>query len=459
MKLALGEVARILAASGEFDSNPLAQGYSIDSRTLRANELFFAVKGNRLDGHDFVEQALANGAVGAVVRRDQLQRYPNRAGLLAVDETLTAMQALATSVRRQWGKRLVGVTGSMGKTTTKDAIAHVLETKYHVYRTQGNFNNQFGLPLNLLQLEPEHDMAVIEMGMSHAGEIAVLAKIAEPDLGVVTNVAPVHLENFASLDGVAQAKCELIDALAANGTAILNADDERVAAMRRGFAGRVVSFGIRAPADVRGEAIESLGPSGSQFDLVMSGQRTRVTIPLLGRHNIYNALAAAAVASASGVSMHDIAEALAQLQATDKRGQVIEVGGVHVLNDCYNSSPQALMAAVDTLADIPASRRIVVAGEMLELGQESERLHRDCGRYIAAEDVSALLGVRGQARWMVEAAQQAGLSSEFVVTPEDAAEWLALNTRAGDWVLLKASRGVKLERALQEWQRAAKAPK
>ncbi len=236
MKLSLSRIAEILSATGEFDDQAVTQGYSIDSRTIQPGELFFAVKGERMDGHDFVEQALGRGAVAAVVRKDQIARYASKTGLLPVDDTLAALQSLANAVRRLWAKPLVGVTGSAGKTTTKEAIAHVLSTKFRVLKSEGNFNNHFGLPLMLLKLEPEHDMAVIEMGMSHAGEIAALAKIAQPEIGVVTNVAPVHLEFFNSIADIARAKYELIECLPANGTAVLNADDEYVS--KFGFQGQ-----------------------------------------------------------------------------------------------------------------------------------------------------------------------------------------------------------------------------
>src|SRR5271165_6748286 len=219
MKLTLARIAEFISAAGEFAPEDLAQSYSIDSRTVGAGQLFFAVKGERLDGHDFVGQALEKGAVAAVVRRDQLGRYPERARLLAVEDTLVALQTLAMAMRKLWGKPLIGVTGSMGKTTTKEAIAHVLSTRFRVLKSEGNFNNHFGLPLMLLKLEPEYDVAVIEMGMSHAGEIRALAKIAQPEVGVVTNVAAVHLEFFDSLAGIARAKYELVESLPANGTA------------------------------------------------------------------------------------------------------------------------------------------------------------------------------------------------------------------------------------------------
>ena len=242
MKLPLSAVARFLSASGEFDHQAIAQAYSIDSRTIRPGQLFFAVKGERMDGHDFVQQALEKGAVAAVVRQDQMSRYPVKAGLMAVDDTLVALQTLGAAVRRLWGKPLVGVTGSTGKTTTKEAIAHVLSARFRVLKSEGNFNNHFGLPLMLLKIEPEHEAAVIEMGMSHRGEIAALAKIAQPEIGVVTNVAPVHLEFFKSVAEIARAKYELIESLPAGGTAILNADDEYVSQFGRDFHGKVISI-------------------------------------------------------------------------------------------------------------------------------------------------------------------------------------------------------------------------
>src|SRR5271169_4748647 len=240
MKLTLARIAEFVSATGEFAPAEVARGYSIDSRTVGPGQLFFAVKGERLDGHDFVEQALGNGAIAAVVRKDHLSRYPNKTRLLAVEDTLVALQTLATAVRKLWGKPLIAVTGSAGKTTTKEAIAHVLSARFRVLKSEGNFNNHFGLPLMLLKLEPEYDVAVIEMGMSHAGEIRALAKVAQPETGVVTNVAPVHLEFFDSLAGIARAKYELIESLPASGTAvaILNTDDEYVSQFGRDFKGK-----------------------------------------------------------------------------------------------------------------------------------------------------------------------------------------------------------------------------
>jgi len=452
MKLPLSRVAEFLSAAGEFDANAVAQGYSIDSRSIQRGELFLAVKGERMDGHDFVTQALEKGAVAAVIRKDQLARYPLKTGLITVDDTLTALQTLATAVRRLWAKPLIGVTGSAGKTTTKEAIAHVLSTRFRVLKSEGNFNNHFGLPLMLLKIEPEHDLAVIEMGMSHAGEIAALAKIAQPELGVVTNVAPVHLEFFESIAGIARAKYELVEALPATGTAVLNADDEYVSQFGRDFHGKVVLYGLRTSADVRAENIEPRGSDGSTFDVVVGSCREKAILHLVGAHNIYNALAAVAVGLERGLSPSEAVAALATLAPADKRGQVVNLGNITIINDCYNCNPKALEAMVDALAAMQAKRRIVVVGEMLELGPASEELHRQAGRHIATKKINVLLGVRGQAQQVVEAANEAGMRAEFVATPEEAGDWLARETRDGDVVLLKASRGVKLERALEKWQ-------
>ena len=452
MKLTLGRVAEFVSAEGAFDAQAVAQGYSIDSRTVAAGELFFAVKGERLDGHDFVAQALEKGAVAAVVRKDQLTRYPASAPLLAVDDTLAALQTLGTAVRRVWAKPLVGVTGSTGKTTTKEAIAHVLSSRFRVLKSEGNFNNHFGLPLMLLKLEPGHDIAVIEMGMSHSGEIAALARIAQPEIGVVTNVAPVHLEFFNSVADIARAKYELVESLPSGGTAVLNADDEYVSQFGRDFRGKVIWYGFKQSADVRAEQIEPHGAAGSVFDVVVGSCRERATLPLIGRHNIYNALAAVAVGLVRGLTPTEAVVALGSLVPADKRGQVVQVGNITIINDCYNSNPKALDAMVDTLAAMPAPRRIVVAGEMLELGPAGEEMHRRSGRHMAERKIDRVLGVRGLAKAMVEAASEAGARAEFVDTPEQAGEWLAQETRDGDLVLLKASRGVKLEKALEQWR-------
>jgi UDP-N-acetylmuramoyl-tripeptide--D-alanyl-D-alanine ligase len=453
MKLALWRVAEFTTGSGDFRPDAHALGYSIDTRTLQPGDVFFAVQGERLDGHDFVATALDRGAVAAVVARDHLSKFPGKSKLMVVRDTLQALQQLSAMVRCLWGKPVVGVTGSAGKTTTKECIAHVLGARYKVLKSEGNLNNHFGLPLQLLKLEPEHEIAVIEMGMSHAGEIAALAKLAQPNTGVVTMVAPVHLEFFDSIKGIARAKYELIEALPRGGCAVLNSDDEYVSQFGRDFHGTVLMFGAKHPADVRAEKIEMLGAGGSKFEIVFRNQKMPAHMPLIGEHNVYNALAATAVALHHGVSLADAVNSLKSLRAAEKRGEVEQIAGATVVNDCYNSNPKALNAMVDALAKMPAQRRIVVAGEMLELGVEGEKLHRESGTHLAGK-ADALIGVRGLAKAMVQGATAAGVEAQFVETPEEAGEWLAKNVRPGDAVLLKASRGVKLERALERWKEA-----
>ncbi len=453
MKLALWRAAEFMPATGDFNGEAVAAGYSIDSRTTQPGELFFAVKGERHDGHDFVEAALQAGAVGAVVQSEQAQRFADKSRLLLVDDTLTALQRLGAAVRRLWAKPLVGVTGSAGKTTTKEIIAHVLSTRHRVLKSQGNLNNQFGMPLQLLKLDHEHEMAVIEMGMSHAGEIRDLAALAEPNCGVVTMVAPVHLEFFESIAGIARAKYELIESLPADGIAVLNADDPYVSQFGRDFHGSVVTFGLHKPAAVTAKNIEAHGSAGSVFDVVVEEHLVRGSLSLLGEHSIYNALAAIAVGLEYGVPLEAAVQSLASLTAGDKRGEVLHVGGATVINDCYNSNPKALESMIRSLAQFQAQRHIVVAGEMLELGSSGEALHRDSGRHMGRYGITKLLGVRGLAKSMVEGAREAGVDAEFVATPEEAGEWLKREVESGDAVLIKASRGVRLERALELWMK------
>jgi UDP-N-acetylmuramoyl-tripeptide--D-alanyl-D-alanine ligase len=467
MKLPLWRVAEYLGVQqnelgAPFKREALATGYSIDSRTIRPGEVFFAVRGEKMDGHDFVDQALEKGAIAAVVSRDKVDALRGRrteatptSALIPVDDTLIALQLLAQAVRRLWERPLIAVTGSAGKTTTKEAIAHVLSTRFRVHKSEGNFNNHFGLPLMLLKLEPEHDCAVVELGMSRLGEITALAQIAEPETGVVTNVAPVHLEFFKDISEISRAKYELVESLPANGTAVLNADDEYVSQFGRDFKGKVVSYGFGPMAAVRAENFESSGEQGSVFDVLVGNRVEHATLPLVGSHNVPNALAAIAVALEQGIPLPEAVASLATMRPADKRGEVVRIGNITVINDCYNSNPKALAAMVDALADMPAKRRIVVAGEMLELGPQGEAMHRESGRYMARKGIDVLVGVRGLAAEMVKAAKQEGIRAEFLASSDEAGTWLARETRDGDVVLLKASRGVKLEKALEKWISAA----
>lgn len=435
----------------------MACGYSIDSRTVVAGELFFAVRGERLDGHDFVAAAVERGAVAAVVARSRIAALPDAAlsvPLLITEDPLIALQALAATVRRQWGKCVVAVTGSAGKTTTKEAIAVALGAQLHALKSRGNLNNGFGLPLELLRLEPEHEIAVIEMGMNHAGEIAALTRIAAPDWGVITNVGTAHIENFADgQDGIARAKLELVTALPANGVAFLNCSDPYVSQFGRDFPGRTVYFGLGPCADPQIlNVAEDLTGLHVRF---RAGEREgNLTLRLLGAHNAANALAGLAVALEAGVDLDAAVAALETLTAGDKRGEVVELRGATILNDCYNSNPEALRSMIRTLAARPAAgRRILVAGEMLEMGEQGPTLHAACGSAAAEAGLDLVVGVGGNAEHLAAAACAGGVSALFLPDAEAAGRWLVESLRAGDVALVKGSRGVRLERAIEMLKR------
>ena len=460
MRWTLREVAHALGVAPPAGLDPLARlaGVSIDSRTVGAGELFIAIHGPRHDGHDFVAAALAAGALAGVVARGRLAEYPpeTRGKLLAVDDTLAALQQLARAVRRAWGRRLAGITGSVGKTTTKEILAALLAARFRVLKSEGNLNNEYGLPLTLLRLDPAHEAAVVELGMSHRGELARLAEIAEPDIGVVTRVAPVHLEFFSSVEEVALAKRELIERLAgAQAVAVLNADDERVARFADLARGRVLTFGFAPAAEFRAEAIEDRGAEGSAFDFVSPAGRARLELPLVGRHNVANALAALAAASVWGVGVAEARRMFPQLVPAAMRGEVLRFeAGFALINDCYNSNPVALATMVDLLAATPGyCRRILAAGEMLELGPASPQFHREAGRRAAAAgSIAWIFGVQGDAVELVRGAVEAGhpeARTRFFASSDDAAKFLAGFVAPGDLLLVKGSRGVKMERIVE----------
>ena len=459
MKLTLAEAAigagAVLEAPADWANagTLVASGYSIDSRTVGHGELFFAVRGERLDGHDFVAGAMERGAVAAVVSRARVAELPDSVlarPLLITEDPLIALQALAAHVRRRWGKRVVAITGSAGKTTTKEAVAVALGAKFNVLKSRGNLNNGFGLPLELLRLEPEHEFAVLEMGMNHSGEIAMLARIAAPDWGVVTNVGTAHVENFSlGQAGIARAKFELVEALPASGVAFLNCDDAYVSQFGRDFPGRVVYFGAGPCADP--QTVAASEDAAGLHIKFRAGERTgSMTLQLLGTHNASNAMAGLAVALEAGVDINDAVAALSTLTAGDKRGQVIEIGGATILNDSYNSNPEALRSMIRTLAGRPAQRRILVAGEMLELGEQGIALHAICGRAAAEADLDLVAGVQGNAVHLAAAACASGVASLFLPNAEEAGSWLIQTLRPGDVVLVKGSRGVHLERAIEK---------
>jgi UDP-N-acetylmuramoyl-tripeptide--D-alanyl-D-alanine ligase len=443
-------LADVLAATGGTLAAPAAHelaltSVSIDSRTLEAGALFVAVKGPRFDGHDFLAAAAARGARAALVHRDA--PAPAGLALVRVADTAAGLSDLARHVRREAALPVVGVTGSVGKTTTKDMTAHLLATRGPVLKTEGNLNNQYGLPLTLLRLRPEHAAAVVEMGMSAPGEIRALSRLAEPDVATITRVAPVHLEFFPSVDAIAAAKAEILEGLRPGGAAVLNGDDPRVRAIGEGFGGRVVWFGRDRRHDVsaggwRGTVF------GMRFDLRLGGRTVEVALPLPGPHFVTSFLAAAAAAHLLGIAPEAMAEAATSLRPASHRGEVRRLGDeVVLLDDCYNSSPEALEAAVVALTLAPGRRRVAVLGDMLELGPTGPMLHHAAGQSLAGR-VDLVVGVGALAREIVEGARQAGVpvaSLHRFATSSDAASAVPDLLMPGDAVLVKGSRGVRLE--------------
>ena len=457
MRWTIAQVADAVAGKcgGALDSLARLAGVSIDSRTLRAGELFIAIHGQTHDGHDHVAAALENGALAAVVAEPLVSRYPGwvQDRCITVADTLEALHNLARAVRKGWGKRVCGITGSVGKTTTKEIVAALLGSKLRVLKTAGNFNNEYGLPLTLFRLEETDDVAVLEMGMSFPGELKRLAAIALPDVAIETRVSPAHLLNFSSVDEIALAKRELVEGLRGPASvAVLNADDARVAAMAEVAPGRVIFYGVDKPAEFAAEEIEDRGALGSSFTLVHRGKRTRMELPLPGRHVVWNALAAIAAASVWGVGAAEAQAVLRGLVTPAMRGELIRfTNGFALINDSYNSSPAALQAMINLLAATPGyQRRILAAGEMRELGPSSPKLHREAGAHAAKSGkIDYLIGVQGDAGQIVEGAVASGMPREhtkFFATPVEAADFLADFVKPADLLLVKGSRSVKMER-------------
>jgi UDP-N-acetylmuramoyl-tripeptide--D-alanyl-D-alanine ligase len=461
MRWTLTQVADAVAGERGHGIDAVARvaGVSIDSRTIRTGELFVAIHGPSHDGHDYVAAALESGAVAAVVAGPLVSKYPGwvQDKCITVPDTLAALHQLARAVRKEWGKKICAVTGSVGKTTTKEILAALLGTKLRVLKTEGNFNNEYGLPLTLFRLEDTHDVAALEMGMSFPGELKRLAAIALPDVAIETRVTPAHLLNFSSVEEIALAKRELIEGLrGADSVAVLNADDARVAAMASVAPGRVLFYGVEKPAEFAAEEIEDRGALGSSFTLVHGGKRTRIDMPLPGRHVVSNALAAITAASVCGIGEAEVQRAFRGLRTPAMRGELIRfTNGFALINDSYNSSPAALQAMISLLAATPGyKRRILAAGEMRELGPSSPKLHREGGEFAGKTGrIDYVIGVQGDAAQIVEGGVAAGVLREhtrFFATPAEAAGFLAEFVQPGDLLLVKGSRSVKMERIVDE---------
>lgn len=447
MDLALTQIAEWLGAevpAGE----ARATGYGIDSRTVRPGDLFFALRGEARDGHEFVAGALEAGAAGAVVEAAEGQPWAGRA--IVVKDVRGALAELGRRAREHWAGRVVAITGSNGKTTTKEVTAALVATAFRTAKTEGNFNNELGLPLSILNTANDAEVAVWEVGMNHTGELRRLAAICQPDIGVVTNVSGAHLGNFQSVDEIALAKRELIEGLAPGGVAVLNADDARVRQFSAVHSGATVTFGIERAADVRGEDV-AVGADGARFVVADGDARTEFSSPLAGRHNVYNVLVAVAVCRALGIRTESLRDAVGRLRAVKMRGQWHELDGVRVLDDTYNANPASMRAMLGVLAGVEASRRIAVLGEMREMGAFSRDEHFALGADAALAGVEWLVCVGADASPMAEGWVDAGgAAARTVVLPDAAAAgaWLSAEGGQGDAVLMKASRGIGLERAL-----------
>ena len=423
----------------------------IDTRVLKPGDFFVALRGARYDAHDFVAEAFEKGASGAIVERDSVRVPSTGQDLVEVADTTRALQDLARAVRRASGTRVVAITGSAGKTTTKEAVAELLSRRFRVARNKGNLNNHIGLPLSLLQLRDRPDVAVMELGMNHEGEISTLVAIAEPETRVWTNVGDAHIGFFPSADAIADAKAEILERADPDHVLVCNADDPRIMARVGRFEGRTMTFGTSSGATVRAVDVEVLGVDGMRARVVTSAGERRIHIPLVGRGNLSNLLAATAVALEFGLSLDEIAETAPNLKAADRRGVVARLrDGVVLIDDSYNSSPTALVRALETVAaDAGALRKVAVVGEMLELGTHTLDLHREAGRLAAASGLALVFAVGGApARALAEAAIEAGMPAtavHYVEQSASAADQVVEAIRPGDLVLVKGSRGTRTD--------------
>ncbi len=461
--LTLGHVLEALTGYQSAGGSQIITDVVIDSRLAISGALFVALPGERADGHQYVAAAFKKGAIAAIVQRDGPAdfytldlREPVTATraqatdvklpvCLRVADTLQAMQTLAAYWRKQLNLRVIGVTGSVGKTTSKELIAAVLSTRYRTFKSEGNYNNEIGLPLMLLKLSPAHEYAVLEMGFYQVGEIKFLCDLAHPAVGVVNNVYAVHLERAGTLENIAQGKGELVEALPPAGTAILNVDEPLVAGMRARTRARVFTYGLDPAADLWADNIESRGLDGIFFHLHYRHETLHVRVPLLGTHSVHTALRAAAVGLVEGLTWQEIVEGLQALGATQLRLSAVNgPGGSLILDDTYNASPESVIAALNLLSELDAQRRIAVLGDMLELGVYEEAGHRLVGRRV--RDVAQVLVTVGpRAHLIADEARLAGLPASAVVelkTSDEAIAYLKAHIGAGDVVLLKGSRGM-----------------
>ena len=427
------------------------RGVSIDSRTLKKDELFVCIRGDRLDGHDFIEEAQNKKAAAIILsnRSNEVSRRGEAPIVVRVDDTLEALQELARFHRGEMPVRVVGITGTNGKSTTKEMTAAITEKRLKTIKTKGNLNNHIGLPLNLFHLSKEDEVAILEMGMSAAGEIKRLAEIAQPQIGVLTNISEGHLVHLKTLKKVQAAKGELYDSLSEDGTAIVNADDPLVLELARSVRAKVVTYGVHNEADVKAENISSMGQEGFSLNVRFFEENIPVCLPFLGECNIYNALAAIATGCSLGIASSDIQDGLRDAKLLSNRYEVVKHEGATIINDSYNANPRSMQEALKTLASYRCEgRRFFVVGDMLELGELAEDAHVRLGMDVARYSVDYLVVVGDLSAHVVKSAVASGLNKKQTATTSDhkcAVSFLKKHVRPGDCLLVKGSRGAKME--------------
>mgnify|MGYP003872213449 CR=1 FL=1 len=430
-------------------------GVSTDTRAIAAGSIFVALVGDRYDAHDFIDTAIEKGAKAIMVSNARAHSISADINIVAVEDTLTGLQNLACGYRESLNFKTVAITGSNGKTSTKEFTAAVLGQKFNVLKTEGNLNNHIGVPLMMLRAGSEHTAGVFEVGMNHPGELQPLVEIVKPIVGVVTNVGPVHIEHFENEEAIAVEKGTVARCLGPEGVAVLNADDKWFAKVKEGVRGKIVTVGIEEQADFMASDIQ-MGTGKVTFMVSGQGKRCAVEIPVVGKHMVYNALLAIAVGASMGVSLEEAATGLKTAKLPGMRLQEMTVHGVRVINDAYNANPHSMKAAIKTLADLEvAGQKIIILGEMRELGTHADSAHVELGQEVAKLGIDELVVVGGHASEVVDGAIGFGMSREKVyeaTSISDAAERINNLARPGDVVLFKASRGARLEEVLAAWQ-------
>jgi len=430
--------------------NTMITGVSTDSRKIKPGDLFIPLIGENFDGHDFIRSAFENGAAASLTQKENIH-FPGKT-VIVVNDTLIALQNLAAWYRSSFSIPFIGITGSVGKTSTKEMVACALSGRYNVLKNEGNLNNEIGVPLTIFRLEPEHEAAVVEMGMSAFGEIRALTNIVRPGVGIITNIGISHIEKLGSRQNILKAKLELLEGLQPDGLLILNGDDVMLSGAKELLGCRTVSYGLEEGVDYQAYNIRSRGEHGVDFSVMVQGVEYSIQLPVPGVHNVYNALAAIAAGFELGVPMHDLQKGISHFTAAKMRLNIIRCNGMIIINDAYNAGPQSVKAALDVLSELDSSRKIAVLGDMLELGDWSERAHTETGIQAARKEVDYIITVGKEAAHIIKGAVDSGFDPDrtaYFTSNSDAIEYLRDLMRQGDAILVKGSRGMMMEQIVQ----------